>query len=90
MSPAGGNFEEPVTQGTLKVVGAFHGLSRDRANARKFPSIDPYDSWSKYESFIEKDVIDAAREVLFKGEEVRQMTKVVGEEAYLSVILSRI
>ena len=80
VSPAGGNFEEPVTQGTLKVVGAFHGLSRDRANARKFPSIDPYDSWSKYESFIEKDVIDAAREVLFKGEEVRQMTKVVGEE----------
>ena len=35
VSPAGGNFEEPVTQGTLKVVGAFHGLSRARSDARR-------------------------------------------------------
>ncbi|MBU0679413.1 MAG: V-type ATP synthase subunit A, partial [Verrucomicrobia bacterium] len=34
VSPAGGNFEEPVTQGTLKVVGALHGLSRERSDAR--------------------------------------------------------
>jgi V/A-type H+-transporting ATPase subunit A len=80
VSPAGGNFEEPVTQSTLKVVGAFHGLSRDRANARKFPSIDPLTSWSKYKSFIEDALIDTAREILFNGEEVRQMMKVVGEE----------
>ncbi|MCK5013619.1 MAG: V-type ATP synthase subunit A, partial [Candidatus Omnitrophica bacterium] len=53
VSPAGGNFEEPVTQATLKVVGAFHGLSRARADARRYPSIDPLDSWSKYTSFIE-------------------------------------
>ena len=39
VSPAGGNFEEPVTQATLKVVGAFHGLSRERSDARKFPAI---------------------------------------------------
>ncbi|MCK5393071.1 MAG: V-type ATP synthase subunit A, partial [Candidatus Omnitrophica bacterium] len=51
VSPAGGNFDEPVTQSTLKVVGAFHGLSRDRANARKFPSVDPLESWSRYFSF---------------------------------------
>ena len=48
VSPAGGNFEEPVTQATLKVVGAFHGLSRERSDARKYPAIDPLDSWSKY------------------------------------------
>jgi V/A-type H+-transporting ATPase subunit A len=41
VSPAGGNFEEPVTQATLKVVGAFHGLSRERSDARKYPAIDP-------------------------------------------------
>ena len=35
VSPAGGNFDEPVTQATLKVVGAFHGLSRERSDARK-------------------------------------------------------
>ncbi len=80
VSPAGGNFEEPVTQGTLKVVGAFHGLSRDRANARKFPSIDPLESWSKYKSFIAQDLISAAKQVMFDGEKVRQMMKVVGEE----------
>jgi len=80
VSPAGGNFEEPVTQATLKVVGVFHGLSRDRANARRFPSIDPLESWSKYSSFIPKDLIDLARDVLFKGNEVSQMMKVVGEE----------
>lgn len=80
VSPAGGNFEEPVTQSTLKVVGAFHGLSRDRANARKFPSIDPLESWSKYKSIIKQDVVDTARDILFKGEQVSQMMKVVGEE----------
>ena len=41
VSPAGGNFEEPVTQATLKVVGAFHGLSRARSDARRYPAIDP-------------------------------------------------
>jgi len=80
VSPAGGNFEEPVTQSTLKVVGAFHGLSRDRSNARRYPAIDPLESWSKYESFIDKSLIDEARQVLYKGNEVHQMMLVVGEE----------
>ena len=80
VSPAGGNFEEPVTQSTLKVVGAFHGLSRERANARRFPSIHPLESWSRYKSFISQEVIDRAKAVLFKGDEVNQMMKVVGEE----------
>ena len=80
VSPAGGNFEEPVTQATLKVVGAFHGLSRDRANARKYPSIDPLDSWSKYTSFIESDKVANAVAILRKSQSVGQMMKVVGEE----------
>ena len=53
VSPAGGNFEEPVTQATLKVVGAFHGLSRERSDARKYPAIHPIDSWSKYSGIID-------------------------------------
>ncbi len=80
VSPAGGNFEEPVTQGTLKVVGAFHGLSRERAEARKFPSVDPLESWSKYRSFIDGSQIETAKSILRKGREVGQMMKVVGEE----------
>lgn len=80
VSPAGGNFEEPVTQATLKVVGAFHGLSQDRANARRFPSIHPLESWSKYRSIVPRAELDLARRVLRGGNEVDQMMKVVGEE----------
>ncbi len=80
VSPAGGNFEEPVTQATLKVVGAFHGLSRDRADARRFPSVHPLESWSKYPNFVGKTEVDYARSILKKGNEVGQMMTVVGEE----------
>jgi V/A-type H+-transporting ATPase subunit A len=80
VSPAGGNFEEPVTQATLKVVGAFHGLSRDRAEARKFPSIDPLDSWSKYGGVIDQTLTNYAMDLMRRGNEVGQMMKVVGEE----------
>ena len=80
VSPAGGNFEEPVTQATLKVVGAFHGLSRERSDARKYPAIHPLESWSKYPSIINNDKVEYARDVLFRGNEVGQMMKVVGEE----------
>lgn len=80
VSPAGGNFEEPVTQSTLKVVGAFHGLSRDRANARRYPAIDPLESWSKYKSFIDEKLVGRGVAILKKSNEVNQMMKVVGEE----------
>ena len=80
VSPAGGNFDEPVTQATLKVVGGFHGLSRARSDARRYPAIDPLDSWSHYSSVIEQDRVEKARALLRKGNEVGQMMKVVGEE----------
>ena len=80
VSPAGGNFDEPVTQATLKVVGGFHGLSRARSDARRYPAIDPLDSWSHYNSVIEQDRVERARAVLRRGNEVGQMMKVVGEE----------
>ncbi len=80
VSPAGGNFEEPVTQGTLKVVGAFHGLSTARAHARRYPAIDPLESWSKYPGIIEATDRERVAQLLRRGEEVRQMMMVVGEE----------
>ncbi len=80
VSPAGGNFEEPVTQATLKVVGAFHGLSRERSDARRYPAIDPLESWSKYTSFIDEKEVSSAQAVLKRSYEVKQMMKVVGEE----------
>ena len=80
VSPAGGNFDEPVTQATLKVVGGFHGLSRARSDARRYPAIDPLDSWSHYNSVIEQPRVEKARAILRKGSEIGQMMKVVGEE----------
>lgn len=80
VSPAGGNFEEPVTQGTLKVVGAFLGLSRARSDARRYPAIDPLESWSKYRGIIDPAKVTRVRRLLAQGNEVRQMMTVVGEE----------
>jgi V/A-type H+-transporting ATPase subunit A len=80
VSPAGGNFEEPVTQATLKVVGAFHGLSRERSDARKYPAIHPLDSWSKYKGIIDIAKVEYAHGFMRRGNEVEQMMKVVGEE----------
>ena len=80
VSPAGGSFEEPVTQGTLKVVGAFHGLNRKRSDARRYPAIDPLESWSKYTGIIEPEKVAKVKALLQRGNQVAQMMTVVGEE----------
>lgn len=90
VSPAGGNFEEPVTQGTLAVVGAFHGLTWARSNARRFPAIDPLISWSKYLDQMAENLnkvapgwinrIGKAQKMIFEGNEIKKRMDVVGEE----------
>lgn len=80
VSPAGGNFEEPVTQATLKVVGAFHGLSRERSDARKYPAIDPLISWSKYKCVIDSKKSAFCKNILLAGSEIDSMMKVIGED----------
>jgi len=80
VSPAGGNFEEPVTQATLKVVGCFLGLSRERSDARRYPAISPLESWSKYRSVVSDQELTFARALLRQGSEVNQMMKVIGED----------
>jgi Archaeal/vacuolar-type H+-ATPase subunit A len=90
VSPAGGNFEEPVTQATLAVVGAFLGLSRERSDARRYPAIDPLISWSKYihqvAEILSKTVpgwglmVNKAEKILHTGFEIGRRMEVVGEE----------
>jgi len=90
VSPAGGNFEEPVTQATLAVVGAFLGLSRERSDSRRYPAIDPLISWSKYLAPVAaqlaeimpewKETVEEAQSLLEKGDEIRKRMEVVGEE----------
>jgi V/A-type H+/Na+-transporting ATPase subunit A len=91
VSPAGGNFEEPVTQSTLGTVKCFLGLSYDRAYKRFYPAIDPLISWSRYLEQLASwfgDNIDptwvervlALKELLKEGDAVQQMMQVTGEE----------
>lgn len=90
VSPAGGNFEEPVTQATLSVVGAFHGLSRERSDARRYPAIDPLISWSKYLPEVSLELsekipawgekVKKALSFLKEGDEIGKRMEVVGEE----------
>jgi V/A-type H+-transporting ATPase subunit A len=91
VSPAGGNFEEPVTQSTLSTVKTFLGLSAERAYKRFYPAVDPLLSWSRYlqqlqpwfevnleEGWTKK--VMAMRSLLERGEEVARMMQVTGEE----------
>lgn len=90
VSPAGGNFEEPVTQATLAVVGAFLGLSRERSDARRYPAIDPLISWSKFVNDISKELegelegwgamVTKAARILKVSNEIGKRMEVVGEE----------
>lgn len=90
VSPAGGNFEEPVTQATLAVVGAFLGLSRERSDSRRYPAIDPLISWSKYVEQVGKELegeldgwgetVRRAEKILKEGNEIGKRMEVVGEE----------
>jgi V/A-type H+-transporting ATPase subunit A len=91
VSPAGGNFEEPVTQSTLGTVKCFLGLSYDRAYKRFYPAIDPLISWSRYrqqlESFFDSEVnphwtssVSEMHQLLRDGDSIDQMMQVTGEE----------
>jgi V/A-type H+-transporting ATPase subunit A len=91
VSPAGGNFEEPVTQATMATVKTFLGLSYDRAYRRFYPAIDPLISWSRYldqlENWFSENLgsdwtgdVKAFRELLEQGDSIYQMMQVTGEE----------
>ncbi|QDY71198.1 V-type ATP synthase subunit A [Qingshengfaniella alkalisoli] len=91
VSPAGGNFEEPVTQSTLSAVKCFLGLSADRAYKRFYPAVDPLLSWSRYREqlapwFAEQmgpdwgARVQAMETLLSRGEDIAQMMQVTGED----------
>ncbi|UCD25100.1 MAG: V-type ATP synthase subunit A, partial [Gemmatimonadota bacterium] len=91
VSPAGGNFEEPVTQSTLSTVKSFLGLSADRAYKRFYPAVDPLLSWSRYldqlSAWFDKEMefgwtdrVKELMELLKRGDSIQQMMQVTGEE----------
>ena len=91
VSPAGGNFEEPVTQSTLATVRSFLGLSADRAYKRFYPAVDPLRSWSRYREqladWFDTNVskgwtqrVQDVTDLLHRGDSIQQMMQVTGEE----------
>jgi V/A-type H+-transporting ATPase subunit A len=91
VSPAGGNFDEPVTQSTLGTVKTFLGLSSARAYKRFYPAVDPLVSWSRYLDQLRPyfdqhlqpgwtDAVHVLSQLLSQGDSIYQMMQVTGEE----------
>ncbi|MEO1262452.1 MAG: V-type ATP synthase subunit A [Bacteroidota bacterium] len=80
VSPAGGNFDEPVTQATLLSTGSFWGLSRALSDARKYPAIDRLDSNSSYPSLLTQDEVLSMKALLREGKTIATNIILMGEK----------
>lgn len=93
VSPAGGNLKEPVTEATKKAARCFYALSQKRADQKRYPAVDPTDSYSKYLEYPEVqdylkenvsgrwvDQIDEVKDILIKGREVRDQINILGDD----------
>ncbi|MCF8364577.1 MAG: V-type ATP synthase subunit A [Bacteroidales bacterium] len=93
VSPAGGNLKEPVTESTKKVARCFYALSQQRADSKRYPAVDPIDSYSKYleyDEFIEYinenvskqwiDQIHYVRNLLIRGKEASEQINILGDD----------
>ncbi len=93
VSPAGGNLKEPVTESTRKAARCFYGLSQDRADSKRYPAIDPIDSYSKYLEYEEvqenlsKNMGDEwlgevlkAKDILLRGKEAKEQINILGDD----------
>lgn len=93
VSPAGGNLKEPVTESTRKAARCFYGLNQGRADSKRYPAIDPIDSYSKYleypevQEYLAKNVSDTwlgdvlkAKDILLRGKEAMEQINILGDD----------
>ncbi len=93
VSPAGGNFKEPVTESTKKAARCFYALSQQRADSKRYPAIDPIESYSKYLEYRElqetlnntidenwTDTIDSLKNALLRGKETYEQINILGDD----------
>jgi len=94
VSPAGGNLKEPVTESTKKAARCFYALQQSRADSKRYPAINPIDSYSKYleyPEFIEYiakrigekwiDLVNEAKTILLRGQEVSEQINILGDDS---------
>ncbi|MFI3298954.1 MAG: V-type ATP synthase subunit A [Rikenellaceae bacterium] len=93
VSPAGGNLKEPVTESTKKAARCFYALNQGRADSKRYPAIDPLDSYSKYLEYdeiveslsenIEKGWVEkvmAAKTIVQRGKEANEQINILGDD----------
>jgi len=93
VSPAGGNLKEPVTESTKKAARCFYALSQQRADSKRYPAIDPIESYSKYleyeevKEYFSKNIADnwfdqviKAKDILHRGREAQEQINILGDD----------
>ena len=93
VSPAGGNLKEPVTESTKKAARCFYALSQQRADSKRYPAVDPIESYSKYleyeefQEFVKEKVSDQwldqmlyAKNLLIRGKEAYEQINILGDD----------
>ena len=93
VSPAGGNLKEPVTEGTKKVARCFYALEQARADRKRYPAVNPIDSYSKYieypefEDYIKTKIqgdwiskVNDMKTILQRGKEVQEQINILGDD----------
>lgn len=93
VSPAGGNLKEPVTESTKKAARCFYALSQQRADSKRYPAIDPMDSYSKYLEYPEikeylnttiapnwVEMVLRAKNFVQRGKEAYEQINILGDD----------
>ena len=93
VSPAGGNLKEPVTENTKKVARCFYALEQERADRKRYPAVNPIDSYSKYleypefEDYITKRIngewigkVNELKTRLLRGKEIAEQINILGDD----------
>ncbi|MFW6224305.1 MAG: V-type ATP synthase subunit A, partial [Bacteroidota bacterium] len=93
VSPAGGNLKEPVTESTKKAARCFYALSQQRADSKRYPAVDPIESYSKYLEYDEFkeyineqngadwiDRVNQLKTILLRGKETYEQINILGDD----------
>ena len=93
VSPAGGNLKEPVTENTKKVARCFYALEQERADRKRYPAVNPIDSYSKYieypefEDYIRERIdgewigkVNEMKTRMLRGKEIAEQINILGDD----------
>ena len=93
VSPAGGNLKEPVTESTKKAARCFYALEQNRADQKRYPAVNPIDSYSKYLEYPEirefldekieagwADKVSKAKNIIRQGRDAAEQINILGDD----------